>query len=284
MKIGLALSGGGIRGFAHAGALKAFEDNNIKVDVIGGTSSGSIVATLYAMGMSPYYIYTLAKKYAKEIVDMGSMPIISEIGNFVVNKKLRISGLNSGESIEAFFNSFSKKRGIKQLSDINMPLVIASVDVSQSQKYIFSSVLPEHDNENYISDIPVGTAIRASCSFPVFFAPCKFKNHLFMDGGILDNTPAKEIQKYGVDKIISIKFDSNQVNGDSNIMDIGMKILDIMGNKISEEDLKISDLILTIPTDGTGLLDTENLDLCYKEGYNTVINNINKIKEICAND
>ena len=64
MKIGIALSGGGIRGIAHAGVLKALEDNNIKIDVIGGTSSGSLIASLYAMGYSPYYIYILFKKYS----------------------------------------------------------------------------------------------------------------------------------------------------------------------------------------------------------------------------
>ena len=56
MKIGLALSGGGIRGIAHAGALKAFEEENINIDIIGGCSSGSIIASLYAIGYSPYYI------------------------------------------------------------------------------------------------------------------------------------------------------------------------------------------------------------------------------------
>ena len=56
MKLGLALSGGGIRGVAHAGVLKALEENDIKIDVIGGTSSGSIISALYAMGYSPYYI------------------------------------------------------------------------------------------------------------------------------------------------------------------------------------------------------------------------------------
>ena len=59
--LGVALSGGGIRGIAHAGALKAFEDNNIKIDVIGGTSSGALVATLYALGYSPYYIFQTFK-------------------------------------------------------------------------------------------------------------------------------------------------------------------------------------------------------------------------------
>lgn len=281
MKLGIALSGGGIRGFAHAGALKALEDNNIKVDIIGGTSSGSIVAALYAMGMSPYYIYILAKKYAKEIVNIGNTPILSEIGNFVVNKKIKISGLNSGESIEIFFNTFSKKRGIKQISDIAMPLAIPAVDISKSEEYIFSSILPDTGNDKYITDIPVGTAIRASCSFPVFFSPCEYQNHLFMDGGILDNTPVREVRKFGADKVIAIKFDSDTVTKTSGMMDIGMKVLDIMGNKVSEQDLKNSDLILTIPTDGTGLLEVEKLDLCYKEGYKVVMNNIKEIKEIC---
>lgn len=71
-KLGLALSGGGIRGIAHAGVLKALEENKIPIEVIGGTSSGSIISTLYAMGYSPYYIYILFKRYAKELISNNS--------------------------------------------------------------------------------------------------------------------------------------------------------------------------------------------------------------------
>ena len=91
----MALSGGGIRGIAHAGILKAFEDNDIKIDVIGGTSSGSLVASLYAMGYSPYYIYILFKKYAKDIVEINSTPIITGIGSFMKNKKVSVTGLKT---------------------------------------------------------------------------------------------------------------------------------------------------------------------------------------------
>ena len=59
MKLGLVLAGGGIRGIAHAGVLQALEENNIKVDVIGGTSSGGIIASLYAMGYNPKQILKL---------------------------------------------------------------------------------------------------------------------------------------------------------------------------------------------------------------------------------
>ena len=102
MKLGIALSGGGIRGIAHAGVLKALEDNNIKIDIIGGTSAGSLVASLYAMGYSPYYIYILFKRYSKELVQINSGPIISGIGNFMMNKKNSLKGLKSGKSIEKF--------------------------------------------------------------------------------------------------------------------------------------------------------------------------------------
>ena len=86
MKIGLALSGGGIRGIAHAGVLKALEENNIKIDIIGGTSSGALIATLYAMGYSPYYIYTIFKRYSNDIVGINAKPIISVVNSFVFNK------------------------------------------------------------------------------------------------------------------------------------------------------------------------------------------------------
>ena len=279
MRFGIALSGGGIRGLSHAGALKALEDNDIKIDAIGGTSSGSIVATLYAMGISPYYIYILSKKYAKDVIGDNNFAIISEIGNFVTNKKLKLNGFKSGEKIEKAFDGIANKRGIKTINDISMPLVIPAVDISESKKYVFTSIVPEEDTK-YINDISVGKAIRASCSFPVVFSPCEYNEHIFMDGGILDNTPALEIKKFNIDKILSIKFDSDKITSQSNVMDIVMKTIDIMGNKISEESLASSDLTLTIPTDGTGLLEVEKLDMCYKEGYNIITENIDKIKEL----
>ena len=79
MKIGIALSGGGIRGIAHAGVLKALEENNIKIDIIGGTSAGGMVASLYAMGIEPEMIHTLFKKYAKEIIGANKMPFLSKL-------------------------------------------------------------------------------------------------------------------------------------------------------------------------------------------------------------
>ncbi len=281
MKLGVALSGGGIRGIAHAGALKALEDNDIHINIIGGTSSGSLIAALYAMGYSPYYIYILFKKYAKDIVEINSAPIITGIGNFMFNKKVCMSGLKTGESLEDAYNNIAIRKGIKKIADITkMQIVIPSVDVKASKEYIFTNTVPKEstDKLQYITDISVGKAVRASSSFPGIFCPCDFKAHKFLDGGILDNIPVLEVKKQGADKVIAINFKADDVDENSNMMDIAMRTIDIMGNKISEESLKQSDFILTISTDKTGLLDIEKLDKCYQYGYQAVIQNLEEIK------
>lgn len=282
MKLGVALSGGGIRGIAHAGMLKALEDNGIKIDIIGGTSSGSLVASLYALGYSPYYIYILFKRYSKDIVQINSSPIISGIGNFMMNKKVAISGLKTGETLEKAYNDLAKRKGIEKIKDITqMPLVIPAVDVQLSKEYIFTNQIPQNTNDKsqYITDISLGKAVRASSSFPAIFCPCEFNSHKFLDGGVLDNIPVLEVKKQGADKVIAVNFKADDIDEESNIMDIAMRTIDIMGNKISEESLEQSNFIITIETDKTGLLDIDKLDKCYMSGYKETIKNIDKIKK-----
>ena len=283
MKLGLALSGGGIRGIAHAGALKALEDNGIKVDVIGGTSSGALISSLYALEYSPYYIYILFKRYAKDIVGMNSAPIMSEIKNYITNKRLKIKGLKTDNSLEEAYNQLAMRKGVKTMKDITrMPLVIPAVDIGKGKEYIFTNRIPENvqDKEQYITDISIGKAVKASSCFPAIFCPCEFKDHIFLDGGVLDNIPVSEVKKQGADKVIAINFKADDIDENSNIMDLAMRTIDIMGNKLSEENLEQSDFILTIGTDKTGLLDVDKLDSCYKYGYQAVTDNIDKIREI----
>lgn len=283
MKLGLALSGGGIRGIAHAGALKALEDNKITVDIIGGTSSGALVASLYAMGYSPYYIYLLFKRYAKDIVGINSSPVISGIGNFFKSKKVSMTGLKTGESIEEAYNNLALRNGIKKINDIKkMPIVIPAVDIKESKEYVFTNRIPIDikQKDKYINDISIGKAVRASSSFPAVFCPCEFKKHSFLDGGVLDNIPVTEVKKQGADKIIAINFKADEINEQSNIMDVVMRTIDIMGNKIGEKNLEKSDYVLTIKTDKTGLLDVKKLDNCYKYGYEAVSKKIDEIKQV----
>jgi len=276
MKIGIALSGGGIRGIAHAGVLKALEDNGIRIDIIGGTSSGSMIAMLYAAGYSPYHIYTLFKKYSKDIASVNTKPIIK---SYMLNKRITLKGLKTGNSIEKIFNDVINKQGIYNINDIKMPIVIPTVDLMNCREYVFTNNPPEQ-KEKYITDITVGKAIRASSSFTAVFSPCEYKEHAFIDGGALDNIPIEEVKKQGADVVIGVKFMSDAITEESNIMDMTMKTIDIMGEKISEENLKQANFILNVYTDKTGLLDINKLDSCYKYGYNAVIDNLDKIREI----
>ncbi len=110
MKLGIALSGGGIRGIAHAGVLKALEESGIKIEAIGGTSSGALIAGLYALGYSPEDIYFLFKKYAKKIVGTTSNSVFSQISQVF---KKENAGFRKGEDIEELFNVLAREKGIK---------------------------------------------------------------------------------------------------------------------------------------------------------------------------
>ena len=98
--------------------------------------------------------------------------------------------------------------------------------------------------------------------------------------GIGRQLPPTQVGYKGADKVIAVKFDADPVDEESNIMDIVMKTIDIMGSKISEESLEMSDLVLSVYTDKVGLLDVEKLDSCYQYGYNCAIENLDKINGI----
>lgn len=280
MKLGIALSGGGIRGVAHAGVLKALEESEIKIEAIGGTSSGALIAGLYVLGYSPKDIYHLFKTHAKDIVGIGKNPISSRIHNVLRREN---TGFRKGENIEELFNKLANDKGIKNISQITkMPISIPTVDIKDGKEYIFTNHIPNEKNayKKYIEDISVGKALRATSSFPAVFCPCDFKEHKFLDGGALDNVPVIEVKKQGIEKVIAVNFKADDITKDSNYIDIAMRTIDLMGNKIAEENLKQSDYILTIETDKVGLLDVKKLDSCYQHGYEATMKQINKIKEI----
>ena len=163
-----------------------------------------------------------------------------------------------------------------------MPISIPTVDIKDGREYIFTNHIPNEKNpdKKYIGDISVGKALRATSSFPAVFCPCDFKEHKFLDGGALNNVPVIEVKKQGIEKVLAVNFKADDITDESNYMDIAMRTIDIMGNKIAEENLKQSDYILTIGTDKMGLLEVKKLDSCYQYGYEATIKEINKIKEI----
>lgn len=282
MKLGLSLAGGGIKGVSHIGALKALEEENIKFDYISGTSSGSIVATLYAVGYTPNEIYEIFKKYSKEIryIDFENVKIF--LKNIFTGKGIIFDGLNSGCKIKKLANQLCSKKRITNINQIKIPLIIPAVNIKSEELYVFSNnVIPgKRGNIRYINKVDIGTAVQASCSYPGVFSPCKYNDELLIDGGIAENLPWRETKKAGADKVLSIVFtNKDKKSCCNNIYEIINKSFSILCSELAKYEWDGTDYLLKIKEPKTGLLEKNNIEMLYNEGYEQTRMNIRKIKE-----
>ena len=123
MKLGIALAGGGVKGAAH----------------IAGTSSGSIVSALYACGYNADEIYHIFKKYCNKINYVSIKNILKLLLGLVLKRKVLIQGLNDGNEIEKLMKKFGGNKGISNINQLKMPIIIPSVDLHNGKVYVFSS-------------------------------------------------------------------------------------------------------------------------------------------------
>lgn len=161
MKLGVAFSGGGVKGAAHIGVIKALEENGIKIDALAGTSIGSIVASLYVMGYSTDKMLEIFKFFSKEIMKTDAKHFA---GNLKTSKSLLGYGLLSGEKIEIALRECAKEKQIKNMKDIKIPIAIPTVDIVNSRKYVFTN--KDLEGDWYINEAQIAKAVRASSSYP----------------------------------------------------------------------------------------------------------------------
>ena len=191
MKIGLALAGGGIRGAAHIGAIKALEENGIEIEAIGGTSAGSIVAALYAMGYKTDEIIKLFREFSSQVLSLSPKYIWESIK---ATRDIKLGGITTSENIEKVVEQAAKKKNVKNIKDLKMPITIPATDLISNREIIFTN----NENlkgEEYIHDIEIGKAVRASSTFPGMYAPFEHEKYQFVDGGIFSNLPVKETKE-----------------------------------------------------------------------------------------
>ncbi len=281
---GLSLSGGGIKAAAHIGALKAFEEEKIKFDCVSGASSGSIIATMYALGYSSDEMWKLFKKYYKKIKYVEWKQVIKMILGLIFTRRLVIDGLNSGKVIEKIINEICKKSHVKNINEIKMPLMISMVDLQKGTVYIASSQEKRkvlQDNIKYISDIPIATAVRASCSFPVVFSPCKFDGLQLIDGGTRENLPWKGLKEYGADEVYGIAFDTilekNQCC--KNMIEVAARAMELQGRELANYEKEGIDHLIIICLKKVALLDSSQIDVLYKMGYEETKKQLNLLKK-----
>jgi len=179
LKFGLALGGGSARGLAHVGVIQTLKAYNIPIDIIAGTSIGSVVGSLYATGASIDQLEeaALSMKKSKTL--------------FLIDLALPHSGLISGKRIEEMLNDLAL--GDKTFDDLKIPFAAVAADVESGAEVVL--------NQGKVID-----AVRASISIPGIFTPVKYQNYYLVDGGVVDPVPVDVVQKMGADIIIAVSL------------------------------------------------------------------------------
>ncbi|MGN0219133.1 MAG: patatin-like phospholipase family protein [Muribaculaceae bacterium] len=216
-RLGIALSGGGARGFAHAGALMAIEEAGLKPDVVAGVSAGSVVAVLYAAGVRPADIPRLFSN-----AGMSDFTTLS----------LGQGGLLSAEKFKKFV--MKAIGGYTRLEDLPMPVYIGVTDFDRGVATEF------HRG-------PIGDVMLASCSIPIVFRPVNIDGVNYVDGGVLRNHPAW-ILRDKCDKLIGINVSPlNQRANPSSLLDVAMRTYNLMAKANQNADMNLCDISVTTP-------------------------------------
>ena len=202
MKIGLTLSGGGARGISHLGVIQALEEFGVSPSVMSGASAGSIIGSLYSYGYSP-----------KEI--------LSYIQNISLYRSVRPAWSLSGLlSLDGLKDLLLNKMPENSFSSLNKPLTVVATDLKKG-------------SSEYFTEGELVAPIMASCCIPGIFSPVPINGSMFVDGGVLDNLPAKAIRDkcdllIGVNcNFIGSDFDAKNLKTvieRSMLMSIGMNI------------------------------------------------------------
>lgn len=275
MSLGLALAGGGLKGVAYIGALKALEELNVKIDYLSATSSGSLIATMYALGYNFEEMKSRIAEYSKVLTKINAGPILKAGASFAATGVAKIEGLIPGENIEEIVNQMGREKGVENISDLKIPFAVPTADMISTKECIFLSRKYDFKNDDieYIYDVTLGKAIRSSMSFPGIFTPCSFEKYNFVDGGTKDNLPVQILKDMGAEKVLALSFKMDEYEPKENLMSILLRVCDIFSLKNVKEAQMKSDFYIEFDTAGSSLLSTDNMDKCYRIGYDTIMKN-----------
>ncbi|TFG83394.1 MAG: patatin-like phospholipase family protein [Erysipelotrichales bacterium] len=229
-KLGLALSGGGIKAYAQIGVLRVLEEKKLGIDMVAGTSMGSIIASLLAAGASASVLLIcmleLEKHFiAKQVFLRPNLRVLP----FARNK---LNGFIDADVFEKIVQEQLDKFNVTHLSDLKMPIAITAVDLITGKLVLFTNVPEGFRSQNemiIVSDITIAEAVCASCSFPIVFSTKKIGAMQLVDGGVKMNLPVPPLLMMGANKILSITMDDeDNFDESSRMSDIAIRIVGLM--------------------------------------------------------
>jgi len=249
-KVGLVLSGGGAKGISHIGILQAIDSAGLKIDYLTGTSMGSIIGGLYAIGYSGREIEKISDNLDWDVI-LSNKPNYSDIsidekdeyGKYSVELGIKDlkpqigTGLIESEELWLTLNKlFFPVYNIKDFSKFNIPFKCIATDLTDGKAVV-------------LSEGEIVTAVRASMAIPSVFTAIDYDSTKLVDGGIIRNFPAKDIKEMGADIVIGVNLftglpDISKLN---NVLDVFYQITQYRDAEDLVEEKKICNLIIEPP-------------------------------------
>ena len=247
LKIGLVLSGGGAKGFAHIGVLKVIEEAGIRVDYVAGTSMGSIVGGLYAAGYNAKELDSILRsidlseliqdKYPRNVSNFYQKENAGKYAISLPIKKGKIglpSSISKGQRVYDFFSGLTEHvQDIEDFSQLPIPFFCIATNVETGEEVVLDhGFLPE--------------AIRASGAFPSFLSPVIIDGEPLFDGGLTDNYPVEKLMEKEVDYIIGVDVQGNLTKYDE-IDSAPEMLMQIAGYQIyrdMDKKIKLTDIYI----------------------------------------
>jgi len=247
-KVGLALGGGGAKGVAHIGVLKALEEAKVRPDFIAGTSVGAMVAAMYAFNVSIDTITNIARDLT-----------LSQITTFKLNK----TGFFTADPLKEILAEYL---GEANIEDASIPLAIVATDLKKGEEVIFT-----HG--------PLADAVCASASIPGVYIPMKMGERTLVDGGIVQSVPVGAVKDMGAGVIIASQLGGVGVYEEpKNVLDVMRNAFDIALSRRTREEVKEADLVIAMDLRDFSIADnTERYDELFTIGYDTATKELNRM-------
>jgi NTE family protein len=249
-KSGIAFGGGGTRGFAHLGAIRVFQENDIDFDYVSGNSAGSIAGALYAAGIPWQDMYAFVEKFT----------------DIYRPRKSTLLSYMSPELIEELADNFLKGM---TFSDLKKPFSAVAVDLD-------SGVLDILDSGN------VSKALSASCAVPGIFRPVKIGNKRYIDGGTLCSIPTRPVREMGADLVVGINLNADRGNGteSSRRLDVFVAAYNLSINVNSRLCTRYADIMLCPRLDGFARHSFKSIEEMISIGEKTAKNRLGEMKRL----